>query len=551
MAISTENLIKLKGQYESKRAEDSEYRNMLLDISNYIAPRRGRFLRSRDSTSKMKGGKRTYIYDDTASRAHLITAAGMKGGLCPHALPWFKIGMYDEDLSEFAPVKSWLNTVQKDIYAILSRSNFYAAATSVFTEEVLFGTAPISIDEDDDTHIICRSWTAGEYTLVSDSNGRVRVAFREFYMSPSAIRDRWGDEALSPSLKDLIEVDPFKKVKVVQAVFDRFVRDYSQQSSKNLPVASVFWDDVSTEADSILHEGGFNTWPIMFPRWSQIAEDDYGSDSPAMQVLNDVKSLQEVRKDFLTLSKKAGFPPLIAPAHLKGRIKNFPNAISYVSDTNNQIRPLDEHPVNFAPVLEATAVMQERIEKGFFNDLFLMILNDKNMTATEVAQRHEDKLTILGSVIERQNSEFLSLAIERIFDIGMRKELFPKPPADIEGAELKIDFISMLAQAQRMVGTQAIERSMGFVGAAMEMQPDVVDVFDFDEAIRKYSEMQGADPDLVRPADMVAKIRQARNQMMVQQQQAEMDQQQAQTAQIASQTELGKNSVLDEVIGQR
>ena len=54
---------------------------------------------------------------------------------------------------------------------------------------------------------------------------------------------------------------------------------------------------------------------------------------------------------------------------------------------------------------------QNAIKQGFFNDLFLMILSDKNMTATEVARRHEEKLAILGPVIERQNSEMLDLVL--------------------------------------------------------------------------------------------------------------------------------------------
>ena len=132
----------------------------------------------------------------------------------------------------------------------------------------------------------------------------------------------------------------------------------------------------------------------------------------------------------------------------------------------------------------------------------------------------------------------------------MAKQLFPKPPPDIENKELKIDFISMLAQAQRMVGTQAIERSMGFVGSAMEMNPEVVDVYDFDEAVRKYADMQGADPDLIRSKVDVDKIRGVRQQQQAQAMEAEQGMQQAQTAKTASETELGKNSILDEVLGQ-
>ena len=549
MGITEVNLDKLMQQYRQKRMDDSEYRAHLLDISNYIAPKRGRFLNQRDMKPGNKGSNRRYIFDDTASRAYGITAAGMKGGLCPHSLPWFKLSLFDDDLLTYAPVMQWLDTVQKKIYGILSGSNFYSAATSVFNEQVLFGTAPMAIDEQDKNHIICRSWTAGEYTLISDATGQIRMSFREFFMSPSSVAEEWGIDSLSEPMKKGLEDDPYQKTKVIHAIYDRFVRDASMFDNKNMPVASIFWDASATGKDALLHEGGYNSMPVMFPRWSQVAEDDYGSDCPAMVVLNDVRSLQEMKKDMLTLVKKDVAPAMIAPAHLKGRLKNYPNAINYVTDPQSLIRRMEDTNPNYQALIEERRDLRDSIGRGFYNDLFLMILNDKNMTATEVAQRHEDKLTILGSVIERQNSEFLSLSIERVFDIGMEKMLFPKPPPEIAGSEIKIDFVSMLAQAQRMVGTQSIERSMGFVASAAELKPEVLDVYDFDAAVRKYAEMQGADPDIMIPEKDVTKIRAARAQAQAQQAQAENDLQAAQASNIASQTELGKNSLLDKVMG--
>jgi hypothetical protein len=171
-----------------------------------------------------------------------------------------------------------------------------------------------------------------------------------------------------------------------------------------------------------------------------------------------------------------------------------------------------------------------RINQAFYTDLFLMLASapTNNMTATEVAERHEEKLLMLGPVLERLHNELLDPLIERTFGRMIETGLVPPPPEELQGVDLNVEYVSMLAQAQRAVATNGIDRFVGNLGAVAQFKPDVLDKFDSDKWADAYSDMLGIDPELIVPNDRVAMIRAQRAQA------AQAAQQQAQVAQAAA-----------------
>ena len=91
--------------------------------------------------------------------------------------------------------------------------------------------------------------------------------------------------------------------------------------------------------------------------------------------------------------------------------------------------------------------------QAFNVDLFMMIANSGRgqMTATEVAERHEEKLMMLGPVLSRLNEEVLRPLIERCFDILARQGQLPPPPEELRGQKLSVEYTSMLARSQRAI----------------------------------------------------------------------------------------------------
>ena len=122
----------------------------------------------------------------------------------------------------------------------------------------------------------------------------------------------------------------------------------------------------------------------------------------------------------------------------------------------------------------------------------------------------------------------------------------------MSGVALKVEFVSILTQMQRMVGIGQIERTTSFIGNLAGAIPDVLDKLNGDEMIDEYAYRAGAPAKIIRGADEVAKIRQARAEQQAQQQtMASMPamKQGADAARLLSETDVGGEPLIDTLLG--
>jgi hypothetical protein len=266
----------------------------------------------------------------------------------------------------------------------------------------------------------------------------------------------------------------------------------------------------------MLRESGFKEFPALSPRWAVAGGDIYGL-SPGMEALGDIKQLQHEQ-----LRKAQGIdyqtkPPLQVPTSLKNQgINSLPGGVTYVDAAaqNAGIRSSFQVNLDLSHLLNDIVDVRERVRGSFYADLFLMLANNDlgRMTATEVAERHEEKLLMLGPVLERLHNELLDPMISMTFERMITAGIVPPPPMELQGMEINVEFVSMLAQAQRAIGTNSVDRFVGNLGAIAGMKPEVLDKFDADKWADHYSDMLGVDPELITPDDQVALIRQQRAQ---------------------------------------
>jgi hypothetical protein len=192
--------------------------------------------------------------------------------------------------------------------------------------------------------------------------------------------------------------------------------------------------------------------------------------------------------------------------------------------------------------------VRERIRGSFYADLFLMLANqtDARMTATEVAERHEEKLLMLGPVLERLQNELLDPLIDITFDRMIEAGIVPPAPEAIQGINLNVEYVSMLAQAQRAVGTNSIDRFVGTLGQVAQYKPEVLDKLDTDKWADSYADMLGVDPELIVQKEQVDQIRLQRAQAQAKQAQLDQLNQASQTAKNLGQTPTtGQNAMTD------
>lgn len=522
---------KLYTRWGALKSERASWVGHWKEISDYLLPRSGRFfVQDRD-----KGQRRhNNIYDSTGTRALRVLGAGLMGGATSPARPWFRLATEDPELMQYAPVKIWLNDVQRGMLDIFQRSNTYRALHTMYEELGAFGTgASIVMDDYKDT-IRHYPLTTGEFCIAQNYRGEVNTLYREFQKTVGELVGEFGRDKCSNTVRNLYDRGTLDSwVTIIHAIEPRSDRDPTKRDSLNMAWRSCYFE-IGGEKDQYLRESGFKEFPALVPRWATTGGDIYGN-SPGMESLGDVKQLQHEQ-----LRKAQGIdyktnPPLQVPISMKNRdLAMLPGGVSFVDAASPQggIRTAFEVNLDLSHLLADIQDVRGRINQTFYTDLFLMLASapTSNMTATEVAERHEEKLLMLGPVLERLHNELLDPLIETTFARMIASGSVPPPPQELQGIELNVEYVSMLAQAQRAVATNGIDRFVGSLGAVAGFKPDVLDKFDSDKWADAYSDMLGIDPELIVPNEQVALIRQQRAEMMAQQQAADQAQQQAATA---------------------
>ena len=545
-----------RGRYLARWAALKNERSSWLthweEISDNLMPRQGRFV----TTDRNRGEKKhNTIYDSTGSKALNTLASGLMAGMTSPARPWFRLAVADSKLMQSSAVRLWLDDVGVLMREVFARSNFYRAMHSLYKELGGFGTAACIILPDFDNIIHCHPLTVGEYAISTDSKGQVNTLYREFDMTVAQVVDEFGIENVSLGVQNAFENNRLDHwITVLHVIEPRKDRDLTKRDSKNMPFKSVYMEVAAASDDKMLRESGYKRFPAICPRWDVTGGDIYGN-SPGMEALGDVMALQHEQ-----LRKAEGIdyqtkPPLQVPTALRGSEGDLlPGGVSYydAAAPTGGIRSAFEVNLNLQHLLMDIQDRRELIRQIFYADLFMMIANDQrsNITAREIAERHEEKLLMLGPVLERLHNEMLAPVVDLTFERLAEAGVLPPPPEELQGLDVNVEFVSMLAQAQRAVATGSIDRLLGTVGGLAQLKPEVLDKINGDEIVDAYSDMLGIDPDLIASGDKVAGIRAEKAKAMQAQQMAAMAPQIVDTAKTASETKTESGDMLSDLTRQ-
>lgn len=531
----------LRSQLENER---SSFLSHWYELSRYIMPRRTRFFIS----DVNKGDRRnSNIVDSTATLAFRTLQSGMMAGLSSPARPWFRLTTHDPALAEFGPVKDWLYYVTNLMLNDFNRSNFYNVLPTTYGDIGVFATGTIGVQEDFEDGITFTSFPLGSYMIGQDSKGRVNVFFREFRMTVRQLIDSFGRVGnngqpdwsnFSIHVKNLFDTGNLETwVDVCHVVQPNPDYDDSKADSKFKRFTSCYYEkgysvgslgSYSSIEDRFLRESGYDNFPILGSRWETTGEDVYGTNSPGMIALGDIKQLQLGEKRMMQAIDKMVNPPMKGPPEMINKKASvLPGDITYVAERDGQ--------KGFSPVYQVEPRIQElelkqqqlrqRISRAAFEDLFLMFANEDRaqVTAREVAERHEEKLFALGPMLEQQNKDIFSPLIAIEYDFLMKQGKIPEPPEELDGFPLKLEFVSVMAQAQKLVGVSGIERFVGFAGQIAQATGDMtnLDKIDIDQTLDVYAEMTSVPPGIIRSDEKVEEIRRQRAEAQAQQQKAQ------------------------------
>jgi len=549
------------------KLERSSWMSQWKEINSVLLPRTGRFF----STDENKGERKEDILDDTATAALTTLGAGMQYGQTSPARPWVRIETADPDLMESAEVSLWCDKVTRLILMVFARSNTYNTLHSMYEELGAYGVAASIVLPDFDNVIHHTPLTIGEYTLGTNSKNQVDSLGRELQMTVGQIVEKyvaggpplkaksgsWDWSKVSPSVKNLWDqnnVDGW--VRVQQLIEPRRHMDAGKLDAKNMPWRNVVIEEGSN-SDLVMHEGGFLKFPVIAPRWHVSGNDIYGSNCPGMRALGGIKQLQfEHMRKAQAIDFQVN-PPLMLPSSMKNQATDFlPGGISYYdpSGTNNaKTLSAFEVRLDLQALLVDIQDVRSLINTAFYADIFLMMdrmqgIQPRNQR--EVEERHEEKLLMLGPVVERQQNECLGPLIEIAFDNLERAGALPPIPEHLKGHDLDFKYTSVLAQAQRRASMAGVDRILGAVGsiAAAKQDPSVWDKVDTDVIIDKAAGYEGVDAEMIRGKEDVQKIREARAEAQQAQQKAAADQQAAETAKTLAQAPMTTDNALTNIV---
>jgi hypothetical protein len=529
------------------------------DLQKYILPTRGAF--------DVEPGQSIAIdhkvmLDGEPMMAAAALAAGMQSGLTSPAMPWFALGLEEPALNKRQANRVWLDEVRDILLSVFAKSNIYAEFYSMYEELGVFGTAVLLVFPDYANVIrpICR--TCGEYYLEVDESGEVKTLGMVRRMTVESIVRQFGLQNCSEATRNNWQNNKlYVRVPVYHLIEPNDGRDPERKDSRNMAFRSVYWEE-RAEPDQILRWSGFNLFPALCPRWGpRTREDAYGRGSPGWKVLGDSKSLQvEVRDKFKGLAKAIN-PPMQGPPALENKVIDAtPGGFTPTGDTEQAIiRPLYNVALDIPAISNDIREMELKVNRYFYVDLFRM-LKDRTgpqMTARQIMEMHEEKVSALSPVIERIESVLAQL-INIVFTRAQEVGILPPPPQELDGLDVKVDFISPLSQAQKMLGTTSIVDFMGMVGSIASVQAaqvpvPVLDTVDLDLVAEEYGVRLGVPAKLIRPQEKRDEIRARREQEAqaeVQQVQAGQDAMAAvQGAKTLSETRINEPNALTALLG--
>lgn len=540
---------KLIGQLKLVRFS---YESHWRELGEHFAPGRTRFFATDQNRGHKRHGK---IINEHGMLAARTLRSGMFAGITSPARPWRRLTTPDPDLAEYGSVKSWLAQINKNMRTLDLRSNLYTALPIMFGDMGVFGTSAMGLFDDDEDGFRCFNYPVGSYWLACNNRNVVDTFYRELQLTVRQIVMQYGQETasgapkwehFSPTIKTAYDNSNYElPIMVSQLIYPNMDYNPKMLDAKYKKFSSCAFETGGTQvgasagiSELFLRESGMDRFPILAPRWEVTGEDVYGTACPGMDGLGTTKEVQLLEKRKSKAIEKQLNPALKGPPSLRNqRVSLIAGDITLVDERDGKsgLSPIHDVNVNINDVTNDIERKEHRISRAFYEDLFLMLAQMEGVqprNEAEIAERHEEKLLALGPVLESTNDDALEPMTDIEFDRMQAIGMMPPTPPELEGMKLKVEYESIMAKAQKLVGVAGTERFFSFVGNAAAAFPQALDKINIDAAIDEYGDMMGVSSAIILTAEQADAIRKQKADAAAKQQMA---------AQIPQLAEAGKN----------
>tara|TARA_Y100000401_G_scaffold29233_3_gene21314 strand:- start:13575 stop:15197 length:1623 start_codon:yes stop_codon:yes gene_type:complete len=441
----------------------------------------------------------------------------------------------DKEVAKKDDVKKWIESFTDVILSEMfkSKSNFEISFSQAILDLIIYGTSGTFIQEGKKATLNYKTISVKNFLISEDSEGFVDCVILSYKMTKKQLLDKW-EEDKDAKLSDKIrnEKDDNKEFDIQLIIYPRERYDENKLDQLNMPIAGK-WYEVDKQSE--IKEIGFSQFPFAVARSEKATQDLYGTGRGHL-AFADSSQVQEISKQHNNLVEKKASPPLVVygemfddPINLRAGACNY--ATKTAIGNTSPIEPL----VVVGDIREDENLMSRKfdtIEKVFFLDK-LKIFDDPRATATQVLELRAESYRIMGEFAvgimqfteDLLNSTF-HIIFNKIYDengeLIKGNGLFNKElPKEIKGKEFKVIYNNPVTQSQKMNQATMIEKFIGNVSNLAQVQPQVLDLIDFDKITKKYGDILDIDAHLYRDEDKVEQVRKERTEQQKQMQSLE------------------------------
>ena len=528
--------------YESMKSARASLESYWQDLVYYALPRKAYITKEKYEGSKIP----TDIYDSTAIVSLAYFAAGMQAYMSSPQTKWFALTLRNQKLlAGNKEVRDYLKDSEDELYHLINGSNFYQEDVESYLNLGSVGTDVLYSEEDIKGGMRFDSVPIENICIAADAQGRVNKAYMEYTFDCEQAIGKFGN-AVGQKAKDCYNKSDFNtKFRYIFCVFPRNIYNPTKKDAINMPYAALWID---RETKTVVREKGYREFPFHGSRFAKSKLSAYGA-SPEMNVLPDIMMLNQIEKTNILGAQMSILPPLEIPDEAFLKPYNFNPGGKNLKATgypNEHITPVNTG-ANVPLGIDYIKYKQETVQKAFYNDLFILFQQIGKMTAFEVSVRNNQRMQLLGSAIGNVMREKLSPVIERGYSILARSGRLPPLPPSLRGEDYVIEYISPLARAQKALELQNFTQAFDIIAGMAQVNPDVLDKIDFDEAVDYVTKLTNTTPKVIRDDAEVDEIRQNRAEGQALLQQMEMMKQGTEAVKVGS--EADKNLATAETAG--
>ena len=517
-------------RYGALYAERSDINGTYERIAQFVVPNHGRFWQTMNDYELAVQWRHRYLYDSTAIHVSQNLAANIHGSLTNPSVRWFTLRYKQDWLNEDVEAMRWMETAQEALWYSIQESNFSLEANEFYLDLVTFGTAVMAHESSPEGDFKFKTYMVRGVYFEEDFDGKPTGIYRQKQYTAAQICRQF-PENCPPDIMEqgLSATNAGTMHSVIHAIIKR---PYAEEANINLPLPP---DRRPVEERFILQKGaieltqeprGYYEFPAYVCRWAKQAGSRFGY-SPAMNVLSDIMTLNQLVELILRSAEKVIDPPILVPDRgVFGDINLTPGGVTVCRD------PKAMQPFESKARFDVSQLQREQLQKTIQDAFFwnqLQLKESPEMSATEVNARMSLMQRLLGPALSRLEADFLDPLVKRGFNILFRSEKLPPLPDVVmaAGGEVDVEYTGILARGQQMEEVQSIDRMMLTLQNLIPIVPQIADTINFDEVFRVMARNLSVPAQCIHSREEVEQIRQARAEQEQAQQEMMMAEQMA------------------------